>query len=87
MTLFVASFVYVALKALQQLNVVGRHFIGVAPCSLGMAICEAFTIYTVAQEFSAANVLAVASGATLGCWLAMWAHPLMVRGRHEKAHA
>lgn len=39
MMLFLASFVYVGLKALQQLNVVGHHYLGIAPCSLGMAIC------------------------------------------------
>lgn len=84
--LFLASFVYVALKALQQLNVVGRHYWGIAPCSLGMAICEAFTIYTVAQEFSATNVIAVAAGATLGRWLAMWGHPIITRGKYAKAN-
>ena len=80
--LFGTSLAYVGLKAFQQLNVAGGHYLPVIPVSFGMAFCEAFTIYTVAQGFHWANVAAIGAGAAVGCILAMYLHGrLFKRGR------
>jgi hypothetical protein len=50
--------------------------------SFGMAFCEAFTIYTVAQGFHWQNVAAIGAGAAVGCILAMYLHGrLFKRGK------
>jgi hypothetical protein len=81
-SLFLATLVYVALKAFQQKNVAGNHYLPVVPVSYGMAACEAFTIYTVAQDFSIANILAVGTGASIGCLIAMYWHERLFATRH-----
>ena len=83
MTLYLlgTSFSYVFLKAMQQLNVTGGHYLPVIPVSFGMALCEAFTIFTVAQGFHWQNVAAIGTGASVGCMVAMYLHNRIFRGR------
>ena len=45
--IFLATFIYVSLKAFQQLNVVGGHYYLVSPVSFGMALCEVTIIVQV----------------------------------------
>lgn len=71
---FVASFVFVFLKATQQLNVVGGHYKWVLPTSLAMAACEVFTIAAIAHVGWGWIVLWVGAGSGLGAIAAMFIH-------------
>lgn len=72
---FLASFSYVGLKALQQLNVVHNQVFQIMPTSIGMSACEFYLVgYMVAMGPSVASVLSVGTGAGLGALSAMWWH-------------
>lgn len=45
---FAVSFLYVALKSFQQLNVMHHKILWVWPVSLGMGLCEVFLVGTIA---------------------------------------
>lgn len=78
---FAASFLYVALKALQQLNVVHFAFRWVYPCSFGMAACEFFIVgYMAAAGPSFAGIASVGLGAGTGATIVML---LYKRGKDE----
>lgn len=65
-------FVFVALKAAQQLNVMERHRWRVMPTSLAMSAFEVYVISTVVTRgFSLALVLCIGVGAGLGCLFTM----------------
>lgn len=70
-----ASFVYVALKAFQQLNVVHDRRRWVMPVSLAMAACEAVVIVENARAgLDAALIGSIGVGGGLGCLLSMGIH-------------
>jgi len=71
---FVASFVFVGLKAAQQLNVVHDKVWWVVPVSFGMAVCEVFVIANVARLGWGWIILPVGFGSGLGCLFAMLIH-------------
>lgn len=71
---FAASFVYVALKSLQQLNVVHRKYLWIIPVSFGMAALEVFVVASVAQQGWGWLVFWVGLGSGLGSLVATWAH-------------
>lgn len=71
---FFASFVFVALKAFQQLNVVHDQYLFVMPTSLLMACCEVFVIVSVAQVGWGWIVLYIGLGAGLGAMFSMYLH-------------
>lgn len=72
---FVASLVFVGLKAFQQLNVVHGQYLAVLPTSLAMAACEVFVVANVARAgWHWPLVFAVGIGAGLGCCASMWIH-------------
>jgi hypothetical protein len=74
MALFLTTFLAVFLKAFQQRNVGGLHYLPITPVSFGLASCESFTIYTLAQDFALLNILAAGAGGALGSMLAMYCH-------------
>ena len=80
--LFAVSFMYVALKACQQLNVVGRHYVLIGPVSLGMAFCEVYgiTAYVNSPDHKAFAALAIGLGAWAGCVFAMKIHNRIFKG-------
>jgi len=47
---FGASFLYVALKATQQLNVMDHLVWRITPVSIGMGLCEVFIIGTISYK-------------------------------------
>jgi len=53
-----ASFIYVGLKAMQQLNVVHHQVTWVLPVSIGLGLCEVFIV----------GVIAVAAVQAVGFW-------------------
>ena len=71
---FAASFVFVLLKAMQQLNVVHHQLWWVMPTSMSMAVCEVFVVANVAHLGWGWIVLPVGLGGGLGCVVAMVAH-------------
>lgn len=81
---FVASFAFVGLKAMQQLNVVHGNKAIIVPTSVLMACCEVFTIGAVAVSGWGWIVLPVGVGAGLGCLAAMWGHKRFVEKRGEE---
>jgi hypothetical protein len=84
--LFLNSFCYVALKAVQQLNVVGQYYLWLGPVSLGMAFCEVYgvTAFVAAPDHKPLAALAIGSGAWLGCVVAMRLHGRLIgKGRNR----
>lgn len=72
---FAASFIFVGLKALQQLNVVHKAYRWVYPCSFGMACCEIYLVgYMVSMGPGFAAVASIGLGAGTGATLAMYFH-------------
>lgn len=71
---FAASFVFIALKAWQQLNVVHGKVWWVVPTSFAMAVCEVFVVVQAASQGWGWIVLPIGLGSGLGCLFAMWLH-------------
>lgn len=72
---FGASFIFIALKAAQQRNVMGLHYLWVLPFSMGMALVEVFVIDVVAtQGYSLLLALVIGLGSGLGAILSMYLH-------------
>lgn len=71
---FFASYLFIALKALQQLQVVHGEYLRILPTSLAMAACEVFVISNVAATGWGWIVWPVGLGSGLGCMTAMWLH-------------
>jgi hypothetical protein len=82
-----ASFVYIAAKAFQQLNVVHGCYRMVVPCTAVMAVCEVAVIGNIAVEAVtgtwaglALTVAAMTVGSSAGAMVSMWLHG-RIRGR------
>jgi len=71
---FFSSFVFIALKAFQQLNVVHDKYWFIMPTSFAMAGCEIIVISTVAHGFSFPVWFSLGTGAGLGCICSMFVH-------------
>lgn len=74
LTAFAVSFVYIYLKAWQQINVMKERYRWVMPVSFGMAICEVSVIgLVVAKSFW--MFIPIGLGGGIGCIMAMkWNH-------------
>lgn len=76
---FVASYLYIALKATQQLQVVNFLWLRIMPTSLLMGACEVFIMVNVVRSASSIGglcvlALCIGTGSGLGCLTAMWWH-------------
>lgn len=76
---FLASLVYIALKALQQRQVMNAEYMKMPPVSMGMAFCEIFIMANVvhtAASWSGLIVLAlcIGSGGAIGSIIGTWLH-------------
>lgn len=69
-----ASFVFVFLKALQQLNVVHGNRWWVLPTSFAMATCEVAVVANMAKFGWGWIIIPVGLGGGLGCLVAMEFH-------------
>ncbi len=76
---FLASFMFVFLKAIQQLNVVRAKYLWIVPTSYAMAACEVYAVAAVATNGWGWIILPIGSGAALGCCLAVWTHGKFIR--------
>jgi len=75
---FVTSFLFVALKSWQQLNVVHRVYWMILPTSMLMAICEVWVISNAARLGWGPIVLPIGIGAGLGSMFATWWHSKLI---------
>lgn len=73
LTLFAASFLMIAAKAFQQLNVVHDRYCAVLPTSALLAAMEVFIIVGVVRTGWIA-IPSMALGGGLGCMFSMWLH-------------
>jgi hypothetical protein len=71
---FGAAFIFVLLKAFQQLNVVHHQVWWIMPVSFGMAFCEVYVVANVASAGWGLIVLPIGFGSGLGCLSAMYLH-------------
>lgn len=76
---FAASFLYIALKALQQRQVMNAEYLKMPPISMAMAACEVFIMVNVihtADSFGGLSTLAfsIGLGGGLGSILGTWIH-------------
>jgi hypothetical protein len=76
---FAASFIFIFLKAFQQLNVVHRQYLLVIPTSMMMATCEVAVIALVARNGWGWIVIFTGLGGGLGCIAAMFFHTFTER--------
>jgi hypothetical protein len=71
---FVAAFIFIFLKAFQQLNVVHKQYLLVMPTSMLMAACEVYVVVATARNGWGWIVLAIGLGSGLGAICSMWVH-------------
>lgn len=71
---FVAAFVFIFLKAFQQLNVVHKQYLWILPTSMLMAVCEVYVIVATASNGWGWIVLVIGLGSGLGALTSMWVH-------------
>lgn len=71
LTAFTVSFVYIYLKAWQQINVMNKRYKAVPLVSMLMALCEVATIGLVVHT-SFWLFIPIGIGGALGCLLSMW---------------
>ncbi len=76
---FLSSFVFVFLKAFQQLNVVRGAYVWVLPTSMAMAACEVYVVVVAAQRGWGWIIIPIGVGAGLGAMAAMWLHKRVTR--------
>lgn len=78
-----AQFIFIALKAFQQLNVMNHKYWWVAPTSMLMAVFEVFVIAMIArsEESWYLIVIPVGIGGSLGCMFSMWLHKRLMNRR------
>lgn len=76
---FSASFVFVGLKAAQQLNVVHDRYLLILPTSFLMAMCEVYVVSQAAMSGWGWIVIPIGLGSGLGCLLAMYLHKKLRR--------
>ena len=67
---FGVSFAYIALKACQQIAVVGGKYVVVVPVAFGLALCEVTVISMVVRD-SLWIALPIGAGGALGAVFAM----------------
>lgn len=84
--LFLTAFLFIALRAFQQLNVQHDRFMWVPPTTLLMALCEVVTITSIVKMGTLWSAIPLAAGGTLGCWFAMWFHRKMRERPAKKLH-
>jgi hypothetical protein len=71
---FVASFLFVFLKAFQQLNVHHGEYLWIMPISMSMAACEVYVTWQAATRGWGWIILPIGLGAGFGCMAGMALH-------------
>lgn len=82
-SLFLASFMFVFLKAFQQRNVAFDHYKWIVPVSFGMAATEVYVISTIVMTgYSFNAVLGMGLGGGTGALLSMYLHKRYLGVKH-----
>ena len=76
---FFASYIFIFLKAFQQLSVVHKNYAWVLPTSMCMATCEVYVIATTAKNGWGWLVLFIGLGSGLGAMSSMWVHGRFIK--------
>jgi hypothetical protein len=85
LTIFGCSFIFVALKALQQRNVAFDNYIWVVPTSVAMGFVEYGTIILVVKGgYTVPSLLAAGLGAGFGALSAMLLHKRYIKKNNGK---
>ena len=71
---FVSSFIFIALKSLQQLHVVHRQYWLIVPTSMAMTVCEVYVVSQVAKNGWGWICLVIGLGSGLGSLCATYLH-------------
>ena len=75
MTLIIASFIAIFIKAFQQRNVAFNNYISIPFFSFGMAFTEVYIIINIVELGASWDVIwRLSIGAILGFWTAMYLH-------------
>lgn len=82
---FIASLIFVFMKAVQQLNVQHTLYQWVMPCSIGMGVTEVAILLLIVKADTLAIGVTNGLGSGLGAMAAMWLHG-RVRGRSLKTN-
>lgn len=82
---FASSFIFVALKATQQLNVVHKQYAWVLPTSMAMAAAEVYIISQAAINGWGLIVLFIGCGSGLGAMASMWLHGWAMKRKEKDA--
>jgi hypothetical protein len=84
LTIFVSSYIFIALKAFQQRHVIHNDWWWVPPTSMAMAFVEFYVIATVAKNgYGMCLVIAGGSGAGLGALTAMYLHNIHLKRKQQ----
>jgi anaerobic glycerol-3-phosphate dehydrogenase len=84
LTAFAAAYVFIFLRAFQQLNVVRGNKVLIVPTSVGMAACEVYTIGAVVLNGWGWIVVTIGVGSGLGAICAMWVHKRFVERKESE---
>lgn len=80
-SMFAVSFLFIFLKAWQQLNVVHHQLWWIVPTSFALAVCEVYLVYHVAQRGVDWIVLPMGLGSGLGALCSMLLHKRIRKAR------
>lgn len=84
LTVFVSSYVFIFLKALQQRHVQHNDWWWVPPTSMAMAFVEYYVIAVVARQgYGLGIVIAGGTGAGLGALTAMFFHNIHLKRKQK----
>ena len=84
LTIFLSSYIFIALKAFQQRHVIHNDWWWVPPTSMAMAFVEFYVIASVARQgYGLGIVLSGGSGAALGALTAMFIHNIHLKRKHK----
>ena len=77
---FAANFAFIFLKAFQQRNVMGAHYVLIAMTSMFMAAVEVYVVWKIASVGPTVGaVLTLGAAGGSGACLATWLHKQAVR--------
>ena len=84
LTLAVAAYCHIGLKALMQLTVVHGLFLRVFPISGLLAVVEVYVISSVARQGVGLVCLALFMGGSLGCCSSMFLHQRLAARKESR---
>lgn len=81
LVVFSVAFIYIFLKATQQLNVVNYEYLRVPVISMFMALCEVTITLSVVHKVGFWGFIPLGLGGALGAMLGMYLHQNRKKGR------